>query len=496
MQLRPFQEDLVSGIRSAFGRTDAVLACSPTGSGKTVIMSHIVNRMAANNKRVLIICHREELIRQTSQKLHAHGVLHGMVGGGFNHGLYQPVVVGTIQSVARRKFQNIDCIIFDECHLSKAASWVKVREQYSASRLLGFSATPTRLDGSGFDDMYGEMVMGPSVAQLIGSGYLTRYRAFAPSIPALTGVHTVSGEFNLGELANAMGESKLVGNIICNWKEIAGNRRTLLFAVNRRHSERMASEFQADGISADFIDGSMSKQRRREILSRFGKSTQVLCSVMLFTEGFDRPDIDALILARPTKSLALHLQMIGRGLRIHPGKQDCIILDHSGNILRHGFPDEERQWDLKGRKRKPSERGELPEDQLPRVCPQCQSLCRHTDNHCACGYKFAVAISRKQMDEVDGQLQEVTRQTYYSLSQYTQAAGDYSEDAGVQSIITRASSRGWKPGAVHVQTKLLLEARDRYRQTIGTEPKPHWNVAVLNSIMEVQSRKNASQAIA
>jgi superfamily II DNA or RNA helicase len=492
MQLRPFQNKFVSDIRAAFGRTDAVLACGPTGCGKTVVMAHITRLMVANRHRVLIACHRDNLIEQTSEKLHAFDIPHGMIGGGRNMGLYHPVIVGTIQSVVNRKFSGITALMFDEAHLSKAASWLKVREQYASARLLGLSATPTRLDGSGFDDMYGELVMGPSVAELMDAGFLTRYRAFAPSVPDLTGVHNVGGDFNQGELAGAMQESRLVGNIVQNWKQTASDRLSLLFAVNRTHSERMAAEFRANGIEADFIDGSMSKLERKAIMRRFGRTTRVLCSVGLFTEGFDRPDIECLILARPTQSLALHLQMIGRGLRIHPGKSDCIIMDHAGNILRHGFPDDDRDWTLKAKKRrgKKSADEELPPDQLPRVCPKCMAVCRPTAKICACGYQFAVIV-RKPIEETEGELKEILDKRTYSFADYTAAAGSDANDAGVARIIQNAAARGWKPGAVWMQKRALFEARDKYRAALGGEPKPHWNVPTLNSIVEIESKRRA-----
>jgi superfamily II DNA or RNA helicase len=331
--------------------------------------------------------------------------------------------------------------------------------------------------------MYGELVMGPSVAELMDAGFLTRYRAFAPSVPDLTGVHNVGGDYNQGELAGAMQESRLVGNIVQNWKQTASDRLSLLFAVNRAHSERMAAEFRANGIEADYIDGSMSKLERKAIMRRFGRTTRVLCSVGLFTEGFDRPDIECLILARPTQSLALHLQMIGRGLR----------MDHAGNILRHGFPDDDRDWTLKAKKRrgKKSADEELPPDQLPRVCPKCMAVCRPTTKICACGYQFAV-IARRPIEETEGTLHEILDKRTYSFAEYTAAAGNDAEDVGVQRIIQNAASRGYKPGAVFMQKRALFEARDKYRTALNSDPKPHWNVPTLNSIVEMQGKGRAS----
>src|SRR5579875_3228737 len=334
--LRDFQKQLVCDILDAYSRTDSVLACSPTGSGKTVMMSHIVRGLVSSGHFPLIVCHRETLITQTSEKLHAYGVPHGMIGGGYNRGSYEPVIVGTVQSVVRRRFSRTSWLIFDEAHLSRAASWETVRSHYPNARLLGFSATPTRLSGEGFEGMYGELVMGPSVAKLIEGGYLAPYRAFAPSVPDLAGIHNVGGDWNQGELSTVMQGTRLVGDIVDNWRQHCSDRRTLVFCVNRKHAERMAEEFRVAGVSAENIDGSISKGKQRELLARFGRDIQVLTSVQLFTEGFDRPDIDCLILARPTQSLALHLQMIGRGLRTHPGKVNCLVMDHSGNLLRHG----------------------------------------------------------------------------------------------------------------------------------------------------------------
>ena len=316
--LHDFQERLLQDIRTVLRRgAKSVLAVAPTGSGKTVIMSRIAKGICGHGQRLLIVVHRDELLDSTCGELQAAGVAHGQLNAATDtRGDGKHIVVATIHTLSRRELDTPDWLIFDECHLSKAKSWVTLRARFPNARLLGFSATPCRLDRAGFDDMYAELVLGPSTRELIERGYLTPYRAFVSDPPDLSGIKkNAEGDYRETDLAAVMNTSQLTGNIVGHWREHASDRLTLVFAVDRAHARALAERFRQAGVAAESIDGSLGPKKRKPILERFGSQTRVLTSVLLFTEGWNRPDIGALILARPTKSLRLHLQMIGRGLR-------------------------------------------------------------------------------------------------------------------------------------------------------------------------------------
>jgi DNA repair protein RadD len=473
--LHDFQERFLSDIRSTL-RTGvkSVLAVSPTGSGKTVVMSHIARGIAAHDQRLLIVVHRDELIAQTSQKLEALDVPHGRLSADVDTRLScHKVVIATIQTAARRELETPDWLIYDECHLSKAKSWVDLRTRFPEARLLGFSATPCRLDGAGFDDMYQQLVLGPSTAELMERGFLARYRALAAAeIPDLSGVRkTEEGDYRAAELAEVMNTSALTGDIVEHWRQHASDRLTLVFAVNRIHARSLAERFRQAGVAADWIDGSLAQKQRKRVLKRFGNETRVLTSVLLFTEGWDRPDITALILARPTKSLRLHLQMIGRGLRTAPGKDDCLILDHAGNLEALGGPEEDRLW------------------RLAADSPKAPGAANGQDSEDEEDWERGRA-GQGDIAERDGVLREWRgRVQEYSLSAYRRYAPD-PDDPAVQQIIETAWKRGYKPGVVYYRAKALKEARERYARRFGRIPKPSWSAsyieAVNNSVASAQ----------
>jgi superfamily II DNA or RNA helicase len=364
------------------------------------------------------------------------------------------------------------------------------RYQAAGARCLFTTATPIRLDGRGLGAIADVLVNGPTVASLTERGYLVRARVFAPSIPDLTGVHTAGGDFKQDELAGLMDNSRLIGDVVANWLAAGQGRPTVAFCVNRIHSEHLVAKFQAAGVTSVHVDANTPDTERDATWRKLANGqVQVVSSVGIISFGWDVPEVSCALLCRPTQSMALHLQQCGRVLRPHRTKQDAIILDHAGNTLRHGFVDDEREWTLEDKKkRKKSADEELPPDQLPRVCPKCMAVCRPTTKICACGYQFAV-IARKPIEETEGTLHEILDKRTYSFAEYTAAAGNDAEDVGVQRIIQNAATRGWKPGAIHFQKAALFEARSRYRAAIGSDPRAHWNVPTLNSIVEMQGRR-------
>jgi superfamily II DNA or RNA helicase len=228
------------------------------------------------------------------------------------------------------------------------------------------------------------------------------------SEPDLARVRTVAGDFNAKDLEGAMNRAKLTGDIAGHWLKHAATRRTVLFATSVKHSVALAEEFLRAGVAAEHVDADTPPQMREATFQRFRSGrTQILCNCFLASYGFDLPELDCVILARPTKSLMLYLQMIGRGLRTAPGKTDCLILDHSGAVHRHGFATDQRIWTLEGERalvdQERSEKERTASKMLE--CPEC-SCCFTGARLCPeCGYFFAP--KGKEIQTLAGELVEI-----------------------------------------------------------------------------------------
>lgn len=361
VELRPYQRDLVNNIRDALRRTKHVLAQLPTGGGKTALASDMVGTALGRGRRVLFIVHRKELVEQTSKTFARYDIGHSFIANGREYdpdALIQICSIDTLKSrMAKGLVLNPDLVVWDECHHIAAAGWTKTFQAFPNAYHVGLSATPVRTDGSGLDSHFGEMVIGPSVAWLMEQGYLSPYRLFAPPGPSMAGVKKSMGDYAVADLVDVMDKPKLTGDIVEHWLKHCGEAgtRTGGFAVNVQHSKHLAAAFIAAGIPAAHVDGDTPAEERAALVQQFAAGEiRVLWCVDLIGEGFDLSaiagtdvTIDAVILARPTQSLRIFLQQIGRALRPAPGKT-AIILDHAGNTLRHGLPDDERSWSLQG----------------------------------------------------------------------------------------------------------------------------------------------------
>jgi superfamily II DNA or RNA helicase len=213
--------------------------------------------------------------------------------------------------------------------------------------VLGLTATPERLDGKGLDYLFDEMIVVRSVTQLIDDGYLIKPQCFVGPTCDLTGIHTRLGDYDAGELEEAMDTPRLVGDIVKNWRRLANNYRTVVFAAGVNHAVHLAEAFRDDGVSAAMVSGE-TKQRERDEIVRAWRSGEIttVTNVNVFTEGFDMPELECCVLARPTQSVTRYLQAVGRVMRPAPGKTGAIILDPAGCCQTHGAPYIDREWTL------------------------------------------------------------------------------------------------------------------------------------------------------
>jgi len=364
LSLRPYQTEKIAEARVLMSQGKrSICLVAPTGAGKTIIAAHIVQSALGKGKRVLFLAHRRELLDQCAAKLRDLGIWdYNVVLSGHPHSRNPdaPVQIASIQTLIRREYPPADLVCIDECHHAASGSYQTLLKNYPDAYVLGLTATPERLDGKGLDAIFHDLLNVATVPELVDSGFLVAPQCLGPSQEAvaqlkatLAKVKVRGGDYAEGELGEAMDNPTLVGDIVDHWREWGVSQKTIVFAANIEHSRHIVSQFQAAGIAAAHLDGTMSLPEREGILSGWrGTAIDVVSNCQILTEGFDYPELSCCILARPTKSVALYLQMVGRVLRTAPGKQGAIILDHAGNVIEHGPPHIERTWTLQGAAKK------------------------------------------------------------------------------------------------------------------------------------------------
>ncbi len=447
--LRPYQAEALDGLRASLrsGHKRIVLV-APTGSGKTTIAAAVIGSAVSRGRRVLFLAHRDELITQCSQRLTEHGLPHGLIKAGFDGTDHWPIQVASIQTLVRRAGPPADLIVVDECHRTMAETYLKVLARYPGASVIGLSATPYRTDNRGLGDVYTDLVEAATPSQLIELGFLLRPRVFAPSTPDLAGIHQMAGEFNQRELTMRCDVPRLIGSIVDHWGRLARGRRTVLFAASIDHSHHLVAALRGAGARAAHLDAETPMDERAGILKRLREGDlDVVSNVAILTEGWDLPALSACILARPTQSMGLFLQMAGRVMRTAPGKADAVILDHAGNCHRHGFPDQDRVHSLEATPKKRASDGEEP----VKTCPRCFLVFPLGLPECPdCGYAPEANAARESAPEtVDGNLVELE-------SKPIQFAANPSLRARQEDYLrwrAEAWANGWKPGYAKVKYK-------------------------------------------
>lgn len=416
MQLRPYQVDAVASLRERIGAgARRVLFVLATGGGKTVVFSHVIASALAKGTRTLVLAHRRELIDQAVSKLLASGVREQDVGviraDDKRRRPGAPVQVASVDTLRNRVLPTqVGLVIIDEAHRALAESYTKIAAAYPDAVHLGFTATPVRGDGKGLSAAYDEIVVAVPISQLIAEGHLIAPQVFtvpAGSLPDLKGIKTTAGDYNTRQLGEACAQGQLVGDIVDHWERRADGRRTVVFAVTVEHSRQIVERFRARGHAAEHLDGETDEVERAAILRRLDSGeTTIVSNVGVLTEGWDQPSCKVLVLARPTQSLGLYLQMAGRILRPWQGVP-ALILDHAGCVVDHGLPHVDREWELEpGKKRR--KKGATEED-CAKSCPECFAVADLGTRVCACGYEWPARAVRP-LTEGAGELVEATEE--------------------------------------------------------------------------------------
>lgn len=346
--LRKYQETNIGRIRKQFSSgVKRVLLVEPTGAGKTVEFVYIAENAAERDKQVLILVHRAELLNQCSAKLTEMGVEHGKLIGK-NNVQKGNVLVGSVQTVCRRldKIRNPDVIILDEAHHAPARSFASILEHFSDAYLLGVTATPMRLDRRGLKRYFDSMIVAETIRDLIDSDYLCQPIVYAPNIGIdVSRIKSQYGDYDKGAVEDAfLDDPKIIGDVVRHYRRYSDGLPAIAFCATVKHADEVARRFREEGIASDSIDGGNSDDERVRKIEALGNgSIKVLTSCELISEGVDIPIVSTAILLRPTHSLGLYMQQVGRVLRPYTGKSHAVILDHVGNVFRFGLPDIDRK---------------------------------------------------------------------------------------------------------------------------------------------------------
>lgn len=405
--LRDYQAAAIERLRAAMaaGRKKPVLM-APTGAGKTRIAAEVISLARAKNKRVVFCVPALSLIDQTIELFAREGIGEIGVMQADHHmtDASKPVQVCSIQTLERRGFPECDLAVIDEAHrLHKLIPrWMEAK---SSLPFIGLSATPW---AQGMGKLYDDLIIVATTRELIEKGYLCDFRVFAPSHPDLSKVKIVAGDYHEGQLSEVMRDDRLVGDVVETWRKMGDGRPTICFAVDCAHAQALQWQFQEAGISCGYQDADTSDGERAIIRDHFhaGK-LKIVTNVGTLTTGVDW-DVRCIILARPTKSEMLFVQMIGRGLRTADGKDNCRILDHSDTHLRLGFvTDIHHETLYDGRRETAEKRAREKKTATPLECANCHFLRPKGVHVCPqCGF---APMRQSEVEHKEGELREMRR---------------------------------------------------------------------------------------
>lgn len=408
--LRPYQEQVIDDTREALRTHNSVLMQGPTGMGKTAITVYMMGRAAAQNKRAYFLVHQNELLSQTSKALWRQQLEHGMIASGKARSTL-PAQVASVQTLVRRmdQYKEPDLLIIDEAHRAAAKTYQTIIDYWPNARVIGLTATPQRTDGKTLDVLFDTLVLGPSIRALMDDGYLCDYEIYAPPIGIdVSTVKRKMGDFDSKELESVVDKKSITGDAVAHYKTHASGKRCVVMCVSIKHAQHVAEQYLAAGVPAGVIEGTMTGPQRDGMLADFAAGRlMVICNVQLLVEGVDIPAIEVVQWLRPTQSLVIWMQGNGRGLRPADGKGELIIFDHVGNCLRHGLPDDDREWSLEGKEK--GKRKAAAEDEVKiKQCGNCYAVFRPGPQTCPhCG--APVAGTQRELEVVDGQLEKVDK---------------------------------------------------------------------------------------
>ena len=449
-KLRPYQEKLLNDLRKAFSEGHRkILIQSPTGSGKSVLFSKIIGGAYKKDNSTLFLVHRRELIKQASGHMDNESIYHGVIMAGVVPNLYEKTQLASVDTLRSRcitkevvPWPTADLLVVDEAHHVGSKTYEKIFDKYDDELIIGVTATPCRGNGKGLGNFFDKLIIGPRMRELMDDGYLAEASYMVPAVPDMQGVKVARGDFVENQLAELMNDSKLIGDVVDHWKKYASDRKTIVFTVNVAHSVAVVEKFKEAGIPAAHIDGKTDQGVREQILKDYSDGVyKVLSNCQVFTEGVDMPDVGCVVLARPTKSLSLYLQMAGRGLRPKEDGSDCIILDHAGNVFRHGAVDEEHDWNLDEKTIQERDKENKTTEKLAKdyICGSCGNIFSKQSVCPKCG--TPLGNFGKDVDTARGELVEFKPKKKKEKQQF-------SKQEFYSMLLTHAETKGYQHGWV------------------------------------------------
>ena len=410
ISLRPYQEDLIMKTRLSLARSKHTLIILPTGGGKTILAAFMALGASLKDRRIMFTCHRDFLLDQTSEAFSNLNIPHSFVAPGRPYNTFDNVIIASVDTLKRRykKIQTPDILIVDEAIHAAAAGWSKIIKHYQneGCMTIGLCACSERSSGEGLGQWFKEIVIGPSMEWLIENGYLSKYKIFAPQKQDLSKIKVRSGEYAIEEISDLMNKPSITGCAIDEYKKIASGKQGVAFCCSIEHSRAVCAAFNQSGFSAVHIGADTKKPERKKMLQDFRNGKiKILTAVDIFSEGFDLPAVEYAALLRPTKSLNIFLQQIGRVLRAHPGKEFAYISDHANNVHTFGLPDEVREWTLEDRKKK--KRGDVEKSVKVMQCEKCYHCAKPFTVCPNCGHERE--IQGREVEQISGNLVELKK---------------------------------------------------------------------------------------
>lgn len=442
-ELHPYQKKLVQQTRQELANgKNSVLIQSPAGSGKSVVIAEIARLTVKKGGYVMFMVHRKELVEQITQSFTDNDV-------NLSH-----CTIMTVGKIKNRldKLPKPSLIITDETHHSLAKTYRDIYKHYSDVPRIGFTATPWRMNGKGFRDVYDSMVMGPSVKWLISNKYLAPFKYYSVNLVNSDKLKKSStGDYTNKSMDEAVGKT-IFGDVINTYKKVANGQQAIVYAHSVEYSQIVANSFNQAGINARHVDAKTPSTKREQIMTDFkaGK-IKIICNVDLISEGFNVPDCSTVILLRPTASLVLFVQQSMRSMRYKLGKVATII-DHVANYSRFGLPDDDFDWTLDDREKKRNGR----KDDAPAIktCDRCFRVVPAQSKICPfCGFEFEIEATEMKEDknakiEKIGEFKMVAD---YKNVKYGKMK--VSDAKNVEDLYAIAKAKGYKPGWAYMNAK-------------------------------------------
>jgi DNA repair protein RadD len=492
--LRDYQREQVGDVAQAMQQGfRRILVQGATGSGKTHVIATIVLAAFTAGLRVLILATRTRLVRQLHERLNAFDTPHGVIANPLPElRNYSALVqIASVDTLHRRAIVNehiplpaADLVLFDEAHLSTADTRLGILDRYPDALRIGFSATPARKSGRSLGAVFDVLIMGRSIRELTAAGTLVPLRIFNSPVVTLKELRAVpkdnDGDYQPQALGELLSKPKLVGDVLENWLRIAKGKRTLVFAVNKTHGAALLADFLRQGIRAEMLTDQDDEVTREEVIARLERDeTQILVNCFLLSYGTDIPAVECIVLARPTRSLTMYLQMVGRGLRPSPetGKRDCILIDHGHCVVHLGLPDSDFGWSLddsRNASREAAARAKSVAEAM-RTCRECAAiwLTSELGHACPeCGWK--PLPKSKHITTLDADLEEMADAPAQATPQDQRVITFYREACG---YFARRYPDKWMANPKSQRWRAWCETRAKFRfaETVQ-KPGMYWDL--------------------